>query len=279
VDHSSTWVRASDLAQVEFRRHNANGRSQTDILKEIAEFLGTTYKKGTILSGLIYMHRISENRVGGIARENFRLFSKICGEDAMRNVLIVTTMWEAIPEEVGARREEELTSKSLFFKDAVDHGARMVRHYNTAESARRTMRTCLDNTPRVLQMQHEVVDEHKQLPQTAAGMELQSELEKQAEQHRQRMQQLKEELEVELARRDARHQEDVDEIRRACSDLGSKMENVEKELRKLRRENKLLRGEKNGKWRRVRLGMGLEFPGAPDIVVLADDKPWQCNVQ
>lgn len=180
------------------------------------------------------MHRISDFRVGGIARENFRLFSKICGKDAMKNVRIVTTMWEDVPEEVGEQREIELASKPLFFKDAVDHGAQMCRFYNTPSSAVTTMTPFLSHLPEALRMQHEIVDERKQVPQTDAGTELKSELERQAQQHQQELQGLRSEMNDAMAERDAAHRDAMEEVRKAYEDLQVKLSKVEREMKKLR---------------------------------------------
>lgn len=125
------------------------------------------------------MHRISDRRVGGIGRESFRLFSKICGDNPMRVVSIVTTMWEAVTGEMGARREQELASNSVFFKDAIDKGARMVRHYNNQESARQVVMQLLGNNPTALRMQVELVEDRLDVKSTAAGKELRSQLERQ----------------------------------------------------------------------------------------------------
>ncbi|PCH42102.1 nucleoside triphosphate hydrolase protein, partial [Wolfiporia cocos MD-104 SS10] len=162
-------------------------KSQADILKDIADFLEQTYEGGRKLTGVIYMHRISDVRVGGIARENFRLFKKICGRGAMKNVVIVTTMWDEVPEEVGARREQELASKSLFFKDALDDGAKMHRHCGQITTAQTSMSPFLRFLPETLQLQRELVDEMRVLPETTAGDELQRSLDEQADAHRRQM--------------------------------------------------------------------------------------------
>lgn len=208
-------------------------KSQADILKDIADFLEQTYERGRKLSGVIYMHRISDYRVGGIARENFRLFSKICGEGAMKNVVIVTTMWEDVAEEVGAQRETELRSKPLFFKDAVDHGARMQRLLNTPQSALDTMSPFFEYAPKVLHMQYELVDLRKLLPHTDAGTELKTELERQAERHKQELQQLQVEMSETAARKDAAHREEMEDLRTAFAEMQKKMEKLDKEMQKL----------------------------------------------
>lgn len=200
------------------------------------------YERGRKLSGVIYMHRISDYRVGGIARENFRLFSKICGEGAMKNVVIVTTMWEDVAEEVGAQRETELRSKPLFFKDAVDHGARMQRLLNTPQSALDTMSPFFEYAPKVLHMQYELVDLRKLLPHTDAGTELKTELERQTEQHKQELQELQVEMSETAARKDAAHREEMEDLRTAFAEMQKKMEKLDKEMQKLTNSTQTPRG-------------------------------------
>jgi len=49
-------------------------RSDTEILRMIAVYLSTVYENGKKLAGVIYFHRISDFRVGGISRRNFKMF-------------------------------------------------------------------------------------------------------------------------------------------------------------------------------------------------------------
>jgi hypothetical protein len=85
------------------------------------------------LSGLIYVHRISDVRMGGISSRNFRMFRKLCGDDTLKNVVIVTNTWSEVGQAKGEMREAELKNK--FFKPALDKGAQMLRHDNTVQSA------------------------------------------------------------------------------------------------------------------------------------------------
>lgn len=191
------------------------------------------YEKGAKLAGVIYMHRISDFRMGGIARENFRLFRKICGDDAMKNVLIVTTMWEDVTPETGASREQELATKSIFFKDAVDHGARMIRHYDTTESAKDVIELLLPNQPEVLLMQHELVYEHKRIPTTAAGIELRSEFKRQEEKREQKMIELRREMDDIRTRKEASYEREIQELKTQCTDLQEQVRRIQDEMKKL----------------------------------------------
>ncbi|KAL4061675.1 hypothetical protein V8B97DRAFT_2066349, partial [Scleroderma yunnanense] len=67
------------------------GVTDTDVLEMIATFL---INRRNGLTGLIYVHRISDTRVGGNAQRNLRMFRNLCGDESLKNVVIVTTMWD-----------------------------------------------------------------------------------------------------------------------------------------------------------------------------------------
>ena len=140
------------------------------------------YEKGLKFTGAIYIHRVSDRRFTGIAGRNFNMFRELCGESALKNVVIITNMWNEDPQDVNEAREKELRDK--FFKPALgDGGAQMVRHLNTVESAHDILRRIVGNPPVVLQIQQELVVEKKALSDTAAGSAVNRELSQQIRRH------------------------------------------------------------------------------------------------
>ncbi|KAF7422434.1 hypothetical protein PC9H_010590 [Pleurotus ostreatus] len=111
-------------------------RSDTDVLSMISAYLSTTYADGVRLSGIVYVHRISDFRMGGTSTRNFRMFRKLCGDDSLRNVVLVTNMWGQVPLDVGEAREQELKQEDMFFKPVLDEGAQLKRHNNTLTAGR-----------------------------------------------------------------------------------------------------------------------------------------------
>ncbi|KAI0789966.1 P-loop containing nucleoside triphosphate hydrolase protein, partial [Abortiporus biennis] len=146
--------------------------NDVDILKMISVYLASTFEHGIKLSGIIYLHRISDQRLGGISRRCFSLFKKLCGEKTMKNVFITTTMWDLISEEIGASREKELTIDDVLFKPALDHGAQMRRHDGAKESAISIIREIMKNGHKALSVQKELVIEGKDITETGAVKEL-----------------------------------------------------------------------------------------------------------
>jgi hypothetical protein len=144
--------------------------------------------------GVIYMHRISDFRMGGISTRNFKMFRQLCGDSTLKNVVIVTNMWGEVSQEVGNAREHELEHEDLFFKPVLGKGAIMLRHENNGDSAHGILRHILQNNPMSLQIQRELVDEKKDISQTAAGAELNREMMLQIQKHKKEMKQLQEEM-------------------------------------------------------------------------------------
>ncbi|KDQ24440.1 hypothetical protein PLEOSDRAFT_19162, partial [Pleurotus ostreatus PC15] len=170
---------------------NDTSKTDTEVLTMIAASLSSMYRGGVKLSGAIYIHRISDVRMGGASTRNFKLFKGLCGDDMLQNVVIVTNMWSHVPLDVGEAREEELKSDHDFFKPVLDGGAQLKRHDNTSTSARDIVGSIAFNIPLPLRIQLELVDEQKVITETAAGAELGRELREQAtryEEERRRLQ-------------------------------------------------------------------------------------------
>lgn len=156
--------------------------SDTEVLQMIADYLAVAYKQEMKLSGIIYLHPISDNRVTHHTTKNLDMFRKLTGEKNLKNVTLATTMWDKVSEQEGARREDELKGK--FWKLLVAMGARAARHGDTAESARGIAAQLLGNKPFYLQLQEEMGKDNKALRDTAAGREVMVELARIKEEHR-----------------------------------------------------------------------------------------------
>ena len=130
------------------------------------------------------------------------MFRELCGEPNLKNVVLVTNMWGEVPNDVGKARERELAS--IFLKPALDKGAQMVCHHNTEKSAHAVIRHITKNHPVVLQIQRELVDEHKDIAHTAAGEAINTELTEQTKRHEAALSQVREEM---MRALEAKHQQ------------------------------------------------------------------------
>jgi hypothetical protein len=156
-------------------------RSDTDVLKDVAFFLSTVYQNKVRLAGIIYLHRITDPRMGGSALKNLYMFQRLCGDRGLSSVILATTMWAGLEgmdagQETGRKREEELRMPQ-FWGSMVDRGSEIVKHDGTKESARSIISRLVDKgTQVVLDIQVQLVEENKTLDETSAGQYIQREL-------------------------------------------------------------------------------------------------------
>ena len=143
----------------------------------------------------------------------------------MKNVILVTNMWNVDPQNVSEARENELSSK--FFKPALNKGSQMVRHYNTLDSAHNIVRKIVNNQPAVLQIQRELVDEGKDIGDTAAGQTVDQELRELIKRHQVELEEVREEMAQALRGKDEEMKRRLEEIKR---DLLGKVEKAGKNL-------------------------------------------------
>lgn len=192
------------------------------------------YSQGHLFHGILYLYRISDNRVSGTASRNLRFYQGLCGDDALLNSIIVTNMWARVEAAVGNQREEELKTRPNFFKSALDKGAQVLRHDGTVESAHRIVRQLIHNTPRPLQIQRELVDEGKKVYQTVAGEALLEELAQLQQKHLQEMQQLEQDMAEALREQDEEAQRELEEERMKVQLEQEKLEAEKQKLIQLR---------------------------------------------
>ncbi|KAF8135027.1 P-loop containing nucleoside triphosphate hydrolase protein [Boletus edulis] len=238
-------------------------RSDTDILSSIAAYLSNTYEQGAKLAGIIYMHRISDVRIGGTSKRNFRIFRELCGDSTLRNVLIVTNMWSNVDPKIGEARERELANNDKFFKPVLEKGARLLRHNGTQPSALSVLRHLINNQAATLLIQHEIVNERKDLAHTAAGAELTRALKEQADRHDEELKKLRQEMEVAMRAKDeetkSELQEEVDRKREEVERIQRDSERMAADFiaEKVRLESKIAEMEDENR-RRVRELEGLQ---------------------
>jgi len=124
--------------------------------------------------------------------KNLRMFGKLCGDDALTNVILATTMWDRVDRSTGERREEEL--KKDFWNRMLALGSPAVRFQGTFESAWQII-DIIANKKRVdiLLLQEELVNLKRQLSETQAGMVLYNELQKLLAEHKETLRKLRDE--------------------------------------------------------------------------------------
>ena len=115
------------------------------------------------------------------------MFKKLCGDDSLKNVVVVTTFWDETESlEGGIQTETELKTKDKFFKELVEGGSKFVRHglYSQDEQPKHPafqqplsiVIDLLSLDPVFVEMQKELA-QGKAVEETSAAAELYRELE------------------------------------------------------------------------------------------------------
>jgi hypothetical protein len=93
-----------------------------------------SYTENRLLSGILYFQSIAERRKVKVFRSP-ELFEKLCGNDPLKSVIFVTSMWNTVIAEWGEAREQELMEDQDVFKPLLDQGATFARYNNKQVSA------------------------------------------------------------------------------------------------------------------------------------------------
>ncbi|KAF9035545.1 hypothetical protein BJ165DRAFT_1355421 [Panaeolus papilionaceus] len=170
-------------------------KSDRVVFKMIAQWLEETFIQQIPVSGVVYLHKISDNRMGGTALSNLSMFQKICGVDAFKRIVFTTTMWgEVDSEQQGIEREIQLVKN--YWKAMMDKGARTMRFQGDRDSALGIIRPLIEEAAdvRPLRLQAELTQLYKDLPETDAGRKMYSKLEALLKEQNEVMSKLQQEL-------------------------------------------------------------------------------------
>jgi hypothetical protein len=122
----------------------------------VSDIFSCRCTKGVFLSGVLYFHRISDNRMVGRPLKNLRMFEELCGRNVIQNVILATTMWDEVDEDEGYYREQQLMLK--YWRSMLERNSSMSRFLNTRESALHVIQPLIDAAnARCSLLQHEMV--------------------------------------------------------------------------------------------------------------------------
>lgn len=171
ISAATVSVSGKEVTLIDTPGFDDTDRTDADILELISEYLLETYARRILLTGIILLQPVTGNRVQGSERSRLRLFEKICGKNAFSHVIIATTMWSELASSVdGESRVRERISD--FWGDMLQHGAQVVNHNNTPNSALDMVGRLVNKGTVVLQMQTELEKNHGLVMGTAAGQQL-----------------------------------------------------------------------------------------------------------
>ena len=191
--------------------------------------LSASYHNGVRIHGLIYLHRISDNRVSGSSKKGLQIFKSVCGSKVFHRVALCTTMWDTEEAQVAKDRETQLLSEHEYFGDLTRSGAHYYRlkahNVNRPElisAALSVLRTFVgsqvvpvgtDVVPIILQIQRELVNEGKKLSETSAGTIVAKELLAAQESAENEIRQAQDDLNEALRQRDQASVSELESLR------------------------------------------------------------------
>lgn len=113
----------------------------------------------------------------GTALRNLRMFRQLCGEEFLKekNVMLATTFWDLVGQDVGIARENELLETDSFFKDMKQQGCEVVRMSQSREENIEMLSHIKAQRPTVMKIQQELMDS-KLLADTGAASAVSLEL-------------------------------------------------------------------------------------------------------
>ncbi|KAJ3544808.1 hypothetical protein NMY22_g2656 [Coprinellus aureogranulatus] len=165
-----------------------------EVLNRIVNWLTSSYRKGMRVGGVLYLHDISRDGFPGSSFRNLKMFRKLCGSRAMDRVLFITTKWDRLTGDIAQGMERVKELKSDFWNEMLELGA-TVHHVQPSgiqakvtgghrhpwdiihEIVRSTKVRETREDKYLLEVQDEIINQRRFLPETDAGRELRINLE------------------------------------------------------------------------------------------------------
>lgn len=157
-------------------------RSNAEVLRDIAFVLAQVYRHKLSVAGVVYMHRITDNRLSGSSIKNLEVLQRLCGPDAFPRVVLTTSMWDSIELNPALLQnafshESQLQDTKNFWGSLIGGGSHVMRWTGEKESALSAIGHLIDLHDQrgniVLKIQRELVDEALSLDDTDSGKTVQ----------------------------------------------------------------------------------------------------------
>lgn len=219
-------------------------KADVAILNNIAFWLSHAYRAEPklLLSGIIYLHPVSDTRMAGTATKNLEMMKCLCGMENLPVINLATTMWELVNPALANAREQELIRDDRFWGSLVRKGSKVCRHYDSDTSAFAIIdRIIATQWPTVLKIQTQMVEEHLHVDQTDAGRQLRRNVIREQEKVRDRLARNAEELEEMIA---AQETACVDELLERQEENQRKLDEKSQSLEAMRLDMDRLREQK-----------------------------------
>jgi hypothetical protein len=219
---------------------NDTTRSETEVLKAIADYLDFTFRNPPHLklTGIIYLQSIMDTRIYGSSLRNLKMFKDLVGPDPLGNVILATSRWgmaERVDLDRAVQREQELRTSEDFWAPMLQRGSHLARFEDTKDSALQLIMSLVEQNPVILQIQKELVQDGKKLIDTAAGNTVNEETKRLEEKYKAEIAQIQKEMDEALAARDKEVQE---ALQKSEKDFQRKLDRVREQQDMLRYEQR-----------------------------------------
>ncbi|TDL17133.1 hypothetical protein BD410DRAFT_776447 [Rickenella mellea] len=119
-----------------------NWASIAEVERRIRHWLEKNGKRNNTISGILYLHRISDARMTIPPLASLSRLGDLCkGGDIGEKIYLLTTMWNEKNKKVGAQREVEIKQK--YWAEMISQGSKVFRFERTHESAWRVVNALL----------------------------------------------------------------------------------------------------------------------------------------
>lgn len=220
-------------------------RSETEVLKEIADWLDVTYRHNVRLTGIIYLQALTDRKMYGSSLRNLKMFRQLCGDNPLKNVILATTGWGTAERSGSLQKaednENQLETDPDFWEPLIKRGSTTARFTDTEESALEIIMSLAGRAPVTLQIQTELVIEEKKLIDTAAGNTVNEEMKKLEAKYQAEISKIQQDMDEALSARDQEMHDALDESKQA----------FERRLDQVRQEQQTLSYERRNEHRRL----------------------------
>ena len=160
------------------------------------------------------------------------MFKKLCGDKSLGSVVLVTSWWSKVDPATGMNREKQLMTTKEFWGGMIEKGSKVIQHDGSRESAKNIVKYLVERSkPIVLDIQRQMVEEHKTLDQTDAGLEVGGELVRQREHFEKQLKDAQEDIKEAIKQKD---EESAAQLKITQRDFAAKIKKVEDDQKALK---------------------------------------------
>ncbi|KAK6523029.1 hypothetical protein TWF281_002451 [Arthrobotrys megalospora] len=132
-------------------------------LQLMTEWLENAFKNLKRLSGIIYIHNITDTRMLDTTVHVIDLLTAICGESFAPNIMLLSNMWSAPKDDREIVREKQLINKFDFWGSLIKNGARTSRYHSHKPFSEESKVEAKDIIAKMLQIPHNLTQFQREI--------------------------------------------------------------------------------------------------------------------